>query len=289
MKFDEFLNKAWDDHATKAEQVAERLNDGIALIETNDQIPQLSHLMTHVYGEHLGQWQRGVESLEKLKQVASFQKNSESEKAIHRSIASLELSSEKIKSLSNFSVSDQIRILAVTASALREQKKPEQAQKFFREALEKAQTGIDKSDPANRALAVTGNNLACALEEKNQRTSKDVELMILAAETGRKYWEIAGTWNQVTWAEYRLAMTYLKVENFVQALKHAQTCLEIAEENGSPALEMFFGYEALALVEKSRTNSIGFSKAVEQAKAYFEKLEDKDKSWCLPILQKIEK
>jgi len=177
----------------------------------------------------------------------------------------------------------------VAASALSEQKNPEKAQALFRQALDTAQVGISKDDPSNRALAVAGNNLACSLEEKAERTPKDTELMILAAQTGRKYWEIAGTWKQVTWGEYRLAMTYLKAGDLVQSLEHAQTCLELALEHEAPALEMFFGYEVLALVESAMENSIGFAKALEQVKAYFEKLSAEDKAWCEPSLQKLQK
>lgn len=278
--FDELLNQAWNDHATKSEQVASRLSDATSLIEKNDQIPPMAHLITHVLGEHLGFWDKGIHLLQQLKAMPTFDTASESDKAITRSIASLELAGGKRQSVAELSLSDQIRVLAVAASALSEQKKPEKALELFREALAKGQLGTEKTDPANRALAVTGNNLACALEKKSTRTKSETELMILAAQAGRKYWEIAGSWLEVERAEYRLSQTYLKANDFARALEHAQTCLEVAQENNAPSLEMFFGYEALALVEKARNNSIGFSKAVEQVKANYEKLSSEDKSWC---------
>jgi tetratricopeptide (TPR) repeat protein len=280
MKFDDFLSQAWNDHAKQAEEVAKKIPGGIALIEKGEEIPQMAHLITHVFGEHLGRWEQGVQVLQGLKQNPCFVKMSESDLSISRSIASLEMASGKRQSVEDLSTSDQIRVLAVAASALSEQKNSDKAQSLFRQALDSAQIGIIKDDPANRALAVTGNNLACSLEEKAVRTPKDTELMILAAQTGRKYWEIAGTWKQVTWGEYRLAMTYLKAGDLVQSLEHAQACLELAQEHETPPLEMFFGYEVLALIEKARENSIGFSRALEQAKAYFEKLSADDKSAC---------
>ncbi len=289
MTFDEFLNQAWNDHATQSEQVASRLSDATSLIEKNDQIPPMAHLITHVLGEHLGFWDKGIHLLQQLKAIPAFESASESNKAIARSIASLELAGGKRQSVDDLSVSDQIRVLAVAASALSEQKNPEMAQKLFGEALDKGQLGIEKADPANRALAVTGNNLACALEEKTTRTKSETDLMILAAQTGRKYWEIAGSWLEVERAEYRLSQTYLKANDFARALEHAQTCLEVAQENNAPPLELFFGYEALALVEKARSNSIGFSKAVEQVKTNFEKLNSEDKSWCESSLIKLTK
>lgn len=66
--------------------------------------------------------------------------------------------------------------------------------------------------PAFRALAVTGNNLACTLEEKNHRSLQETELMILASRTARKYWELAGGWLEISRAEYRLAMNYLQAK-----------------------------------------------------------------------------
>ncbi|MBK9322094.1 MAG: hypothetical protein IPM97_03890 [Bdellovibrionaceae bacterium] len=49
MKFDDFLNQAWNDHATQANQVADKLSNGINLIENSEQIPQLAQLITHVF------------------------------------------------------------------------------------------------------------------------------------------------------------------------------------------------------------------------------------------------
>ena len=287
MSLKDFLNQAWNDHATQALQVAGRLEDGIKLIEENDQIPSMIHLVTHIMGEHLGKWDHGVKVLEKLSKHPLFEVGTESSKTLRRSIASLEVAGGKHESLDDLSLSDQIRVLAVAASALSEQKNSTKSQILFRRALDKVQSGIDKGDPSIRALAVTGNNLACALEEKLVRSKEDTELMILAAQTGRKYWEIVGTWLETERAEYRLSKTYLKANDLPKALEHAQTCLEVAQENNAPALELFFGYEALALVEKARGNSIGFAKAVEQARKKFDQLGADDKIWCESSLNKL--
>lgn len=121
MNFNDFLNKAWNDHAKKPSEVAAQLNQGIQLLETSDQILQLAHLTTHVFGEHLGQWENGVVSLQELKRSPLFQTGTENEKAIERFIAVLEFCSKKRNSLQGFSISDQVRILAICAAALSEQ------------------------------------------------------------------------------------------------------------------------------------------------------------------------
>lgn len=251
MSFESFLNQAWMDHAKNAESVANRFVSALPLIEKNEQIPQLSQLVTHVMGEHLGKWQEGILFLNSLKHLKPFTAGSESEKAIDRSIAVLKLASGDEAATNGFTPSDIIRIFAVTSSALSEQAQTARAQAYFREALQRAEQGLSKEDPANRALAVTGNNLACSLEEKPERTSEEKNLMILAAQTGRKFWEIAGTWLEVERAEYRLAMTYLKAEEPQKAYDHAQTCIDIMKKNGADTEELSYGYQALDLAKKA--------------------------------------
>lgn len=112
--------------------------------------------------------------------------------------------------------------------------------------------------------------------------------MILAAQTGRKYWEIAGTWLQVERAEYRVASTYLKADDPSSAVVHAQRCLKISQDNNAPALELFFAYEAITQVEKARNHSVGVEIAVRHAKTYFAQLSDYDKEWCKESLGRLE-
>lgn len=289
--FEEFLNQGWSDHATKTAEVADRLTTAFALVESAEQIPRLAQLATHVFGEHLGEWKRGIDVLLQLKTNRHLAGLSALESAglaaIDRSVAVLEISCGRRASVDDLSLSDQIRILATAASALSEQKDPERARLYFRDAIGKAQLGLQKDDPACRALAVTGNNLACTLAEKISLTESETEFMVLSAQTARKYWEIAGTWLEVERAEYRLSQTYLKANDFANSLIHAQECLEISTANNAPPLEFFFGYEALALAEKARGNTIGFQKAVEQVRINFDKLILEDQSWCEPSLNKL--
>lgn len=287
MSFNEFLNQAWRDHASNPKLVADRLEEGARLMTSNEQIVSLGNLITHVMGEHLGEWGRGIQLLEKLKVHPLFESASESQKALSRFIACLEMASGKRQSVDDLSISDQVRVLALSTSALCEQKAPSKALEYFSTAIEKARTGISKDDPANRALAVAGNNLACALEERPDRTEIETELMILAARTGRQFWEIAGTWLETERAEYRLAKSYLAAKKSDLAHKHALSCIEISQKNNAPSLELFFGFEALCLVEKARENTTDFKNAIKQAELNFSQLSSDDKIWCEEILKNL--
>lgn len=286
MNFETYLNQSWNDHPTQSEKIASEFSTGAALVKTNEELNQLVGLVTHVMGEHLARWNDGVSFLSGLRNHSAFVKGSETEKTILRSIAALQVGSGHSPDLTFFSPSDQVRILAVAASALVD-RDSQRSQELLRQALSLAEISLDKKDPANRALAVTGNNLASALEQKMSRTQVETDLMILASQTGRKYWELAGGWLEVSRAEYRLAMTYLQADDMAKALRHAQTCVESCRENNAGALDMFFAFEALAHVEKRQGNPLNFQRAVGQAKDYFEKLNDDDKAWCEPSLKKL--
>lgn len=279
MKFKTYLNQAWEDHVTQSSKVADEFSKGSQLVETNEQLAQLVGIVTHVMGEHLGRWEEGHSILQGFRSHLYFKPGTETEKAIWRSMAALKAAANPAESLDSFTLSDKIRILTVAASALSE-RDTFRAQELLHQALKLSESGLEKNDPANRSLAVTGNNLACALEEKKSRTELESQLMVLAAQTGRKFWELAGTWYEVSIAEYRLAMTYLQINDPSRALLHAQNNLEILRENQPKDYDMFFGYQALALAEKQKGNESGFETAAENAKRYYEKLNDEDKSFC---------
>lgn len=285
MDFNTFLNKAWDDHAKDSKGVAMSMNQGLSLAQNGDQLGQLARLAAHVFGEHLGQWDDGISFLNQIKKHS--QMNEASSNLIKIYEASLNFSGNTLNDLSQFSKSEQVRILSISASAVYEQGQPEKAKDYFCNAVDLASSGITKEDSANRALAVAGNNLACSLEEKPSRTPQEVDLMILSAQIARKFWEIAGGWMETERAEYRLSQSYLKANKIEESFVHAQKCIEICETNSAPALEYFFGFECLALVEKVKGNEIGYKTAVQNMKKYFDQLSEDDKSWCQSTLKKF--
>lgn len=287
MKFSEFMEKAWKEHGVQSLQVSMRIESAFPIIEQPDQVPAMAHLVTHVFGEHLGRWDEGIRLLNELRRIPAFEQAGENALAVARYIATLELAGGKRTSVEDLSNSDQIRVLVITAAALTEQGNAPRAQTLFRHGLKVAQQGLRAEDPANRALAVAGNNLACALEEKSVRSVPETELMILAAQTARTYWGIAGNWLQWERAEYRLAKTYVQAGDSARSLEHARKCLEISQLNSAPALELFFGWEASALAQKAMGNAAGFAHAATQARHYFNSLGTEDQGWCTGALESL--
>jgi hypothetical protein len=257
MTLDEFVSQGWMDHATDAEGVMARLDQGVALMTDARHLPGLAALITHVAGEHLGRWDDGIALLESMAQSAVFDPSTPEGKAVRRSQAILHrcagnhAAEERSFAASKTGgatseASDRIRLLAVSASALLGQKRLSEASGDFEAAVALASYGPDAKDPAARALAVTGNNLACELENRPTLSPEEQDLMLRAARAGRQFWEIAGTWKEVERAEYRLALSHIKAGRTQEALRHARRCLAVVQENGSEPGEVFFAHEAIA-------------------------------------------
>jgi len=287
MDFDTFLNQAWADHADAAQAVAERLADALPLVGDEAQLNRLMNLGQHVYGEHLGQWHQGIAFVERLTRLPAFAPDGASGQARTRSLASLRLAAGEAAALDGLAASDRIRAAAMAAASVAV-RDTARAGRLLQDALDLAQrSDLPASDPMHRALAVTGNGLACTLEERPGRSSDERALMILAAQTARHHWAIAGTWLEIERAEYRLAMSWLQAGDPAQARTHAQACLEIVAANDGAALERLFGWEALGRVERAAGNPAGHAQALAQARGAYAALADADQRWCAASLEQL--
>ena len=283
-----FIAECWSQHATDAPAVALRLPHGLDRVTDEEGLINLAQLAHHVHGEHLGAWTEGLKYLAALGRLPAFDAHGASGATLLRLRASLALAGGEGDLRSTLSASDRIRVGAMAASSLAGHDIIWVTQ-LLQEALAEARSsGLPAEDPMNRALAVTGHNLACALEEKAERSAQERELMILAARTSRHYWERAGTWLEVERAEYRLAMTWLKAGDLAEARLHAQRCLEIVSaQAAAPALERLFAWEALGVVERAAGNTTGHQHALAKAREAFAELDDSDRGWCAAELEKL--
>jgi len=257
MTLDQFCSQGWNDHATDAAGVFARLPEGLAMVESPQHVLLLTGLVVHVAGEHMGRWAEGVALLERLERSPHFVASSPTGKALSRSKAVLHRCAGNREAEARAfaagrtggdvpEASDRIRVLAIAAAALVGQKRMAEAAADFEEAVRLAAYGPDKADPAARALAITGNNLAVEFENRPTLSADERGMMLRAAEVARRFWEIAGGWTETERAEYRLAMSHIKAGDAATALRHANECLRIVEANGSDAGEAFFAHEAIA-------------------------------------------
>ena len=290
MSFTDFVTHAWDEHATDPAAVAQRLaTEGVALVTDAAHVAPLAQLVHHVVGEHLGRWDDGLAVLQSLAARPACVVGSAPAQAVSRCQASLALCAGQPDTRGQMTPSDAIRVTALAAAALAERQTP-RAMQLLRDALARSDAAkLPAEDAAHRALAVAGNNLACTLEKKSGRSADEVALMILAAQIGRRFWALAGGWLETERAEYRLAMTWLQAGDVAQARQHAQACLNIVQREAAPALEHFFACEAVAMVARAANgaDAVDAVDAVSQARAAFAELDEDDRGWCQPSLDRL--
>ena len=107
------------------------------------------------------------------------------------------------------------------------------------------------------------------------------------ARTALSFWARAGTWLELERAQYRLAHTWIKAGDPAQARRHAQSCLDTVRQHDAPALEQFFAWEALACVERAAGDPLAQARAVQQARAVFERLTPEDRASCQASLDPL--
>jgi len=284
--FDTLLQQAWGRHADDPAAVAETLaGDALAAVGRAADVSALAAIVHHVYGEHLARWGAGIELLQALARHPAADEDSHA--ALRRCLASLALCADHADERAALGRSDRVRVNAMAAANLALQDSA-RALGWLHEAQAEA-SALNDADPAHRALAVAGNNIACALEEKPGRSAAERELMILAATTGRVFWERAGTWLETERAEYRLAMTWLQAGDAARAREHALACSALVRANAGAALESFFASEALARAEHALGDAPALAAAILEAGNSFASLDEDDRSFCQPTLDELQR
>lgn len=286
MQFDVWLNQAWADHAAQPAAVAAHIAaEGLRLARSDAHVAALMRLSHHLYGEHLGRWSEGRQLLFQL--GTSDPAGPASGVAQRVFDASLALAGGLGDMRGALSTSEGIRVSAHAAGALAERDPPRSGSLLREAALEFDTEHLPGDDPAARAIAINGNDIAMTLSEKLMRTDAERDLMLLGARIARDFWARAGTWLEVERAEYRLAISWLKAPDHAAARRHARRCLDVLREHEAPPLEWFFGFEALALVERALGNAPAAARAVQDMKGAYERLDEADREWCRPVLERL--
>ena len=280
MSFDAFIATAWNDHADRPQEVADRLAASLAVVATAEQIVPFARLVTHVFGEHLGQWSEGIALLDALRGLPAFDHGSAATGALARSVAALRYASGDHVVLEPLSRDDRVAVLATASSALAGRLAFGPAIAAYSEALHLGGADPPPGAPAIRALAIGGNSLAATLEKKNDRSAAETAGMIAAAEGGLRYWKQAGTWLEEERAEYRLARSLVQAGQPDAAIASAQRCLDVCAANDAPAFERFFGHAVLALAQRAAGDSAAFKAAREDARHQLDLVPTDERKWC---------
>ncbi len=283
----EFLKTAWNDHGDAPQEVADRLALACSRVETSEQVAPFVRLLVHVYGEHLGQWQQGVELLGTLRQQLQGEPSEMATAALQKGMATLRYASDNAAALEALAPPLRISALAGAAAALSGRGEITRAITAFTEALRIADAGLPEGSPAFRELAIAGNNLAGTLEGKADRQPDETRAMLVSAEAGLKYWKLAGTWLEQERAEYRLARSLLQAGETGAAVEAAQRCVDVCLHNGAPAFELFFGYAVLAIAQRAAGQTDAYLRSQATALAQWQAVPEAERVWCQSDLDEL--
>ncbi|MCA3806492.1 MAG: hypothetical protein IOC32_37385, partial [Burkholderia sp.] len=131
----ESLLRDWQDHTKQPTTVAARLRERLAFPMGEQDLVELAALATHVFGEHLGDWQAGMGYLDQLMD-AHDDVPADSLRRIDRQHAVLERLEDVNASLDRFDADDRVYITALALPAITLQRSVEEAETAFAEAMQ---------------------------------------------------------------------------------------------------------------------------------------------------------
>lgn len=284
---EELVASGWQRHAADPEGVLATLAQHVGAVTTPAHVAAVAGLTVHVAGEHLGRWADGLALLGRLEALPAFDPTSAEGKALRRGQAALQRCAGDLAAFERSlaaartggavpEASDRARVLATAAAALAGRGRPRDAGMLLDEALRLTAYGPKADDPAARALAVTGNNLAAELEGRLTRSADEDALMVRAAEVGLRYWTLVGGWEQVQAAHYRLSHSLRKAGRPREALAAAHACRDLVAAHGSPPAETFFAHEAAAHALAAIGDRAGAARERAAAAALLTRIDDED-------------
>lgn len=283
-----FIAQAWEDHVEDDRGVALRLPHALDQVDDTEGLMALARLAVHVYGEHLARWADTLKFLAALARMPCFDPHDADGRTLRLMRAAVGLAAGESDLRGQMPASDRV-VVGARAANLLALHDTARCRALFDESIETlAAAVLPGSDPAARALAVAGNNIASSLETLAGRDEAGTALMLRAAEAGRRWWGLAGTWLETERAEYRLALAWLAAGDAARARTHAQCCLAIIDQQpDAPAFERFYGLEALARAERAAGDAAAHAEAVAAAQATFGRLTAEDQAACRKVLDAL--
>ncbi|MCA8275656.1 hypothetical protein LGN17_24555 [Burkholderia sp. AU30280] len=203
----ESLLQDWQDHTKQPAAVAARLRERLAFPMGEQDLVELAALATHVFGEHLGDWQAGMDCLDQLID-AHDDVPAESRRRIDRQHAVLERLADVNASLDRFDTNDRVYVTALALPAITLQRSAAEAETAFAEAMHLL---ASNDCPAHRRLfgAVTAN-LVCDLLDRSALSAARRRLLVLLAEKSHALWLREGDETDREKSAFRLMQSYQK-------------------------------------------------------------------------------
>ncbi|CZF82060.1 hypothetical protein GCE9029_03004 [Grimontia celer] len=239
--FTSTLNQGWQQHESEPDSVFDSMASMLDSLDPE----QTESAMTLLLHTAIGHLSAPEKLLHLLASLNSNQSNLPS--SLRAQVVADYFSTNVLCDMSHLTTDEQHRVFTQIANEYTALENTAQASQWLTMATE----GVSErsvSKPLARAIAITGNNLACRFEDLKYRTPEQDQQMIKAAQLALQYWRVAGGWIQEERAEYRLAMSLIKAGQYQDARTHAERCEAICIENEADDFERYFASDLLMLV-----------------------------------------
>ena len=231
MSIDQLIQQGWADHERASAEVAERLEASLDLIQDAAGAAQVMSLGNHTIGDHLGDRPRAARLCEavaaKLGDAADA--NVHVYLAASRRLAGDHEGAAAAQRAAGPDPALGVRIGMIVAQGHAEAGAWQDADTIYRAMLAAAEA-MAPGHAAERAVAVTSNNVASELLGVRARDDAADALMATAAEAAYRYWSRIGTWVNKERGEYLLSMVHRALGEAEAARAWAERGLATIEE-----------------------------------------------------------
>jgi len=252
MTFDELIEHGWQRHADDPEAVAALLEQHAQLAADATQATALLRLSNHAIGEHLRDWPRAVRLAaavagglpDATDAAAPLMSLAVSQFMAGDGLAALTTQARSVALDTANAASTLVRIGIQVAGNSIVAGRLDAGRALYESALALART--ESNPAAARAVAVTSNNLATDLLERDGRSVAETRLMLDAARASREFWLKCGTWVNEARALYLLALVHNAIGEPGIAAEHGGRALALLEAHGDEKVDAAFTHLALA-------------------------------------------
>jgi hypothetical protein len=203
----ESLLQDWQDHTKQPTAVAARLKARLEFPMGAQDLVELAALATHVFGEHLGDWEAGMNYLDRLAD-AHDDAPADARRRLDRQHAVLERLEDANASLDRFDADDRVYITALALPAITLQRSVEEAETAFADAMHLLAS--DNRREHRRLFGVVTANLVCDLLDRSALSAARQRLLVVLAEKSHALWLQEGGEVDREKAAFRLIQSYQK-------------------------------------------------------------------------------
>lgn len=275
MSLEQLIQEGWRVHDSESESLADRLEAGLALIESEADAAQWMNLASHTVGDHLGDRARARRLCERA--VARLENGASGPAALYLAVARTldgdpDGADEAAAPLGD-DPSTGVRIGMLVAQGQMHAHDWDASLKRYQAELDMVNS-LPEGNAAERSVAIVSNNMASELLELPARTEAQEQVMQRAADAAFTYWKRVGTWVNEERGEYLRSLVATACGHPDAGLAAAQRGLDLIAANGTEEVDQAFLYLAAARAHRDLGQAQEHAERLAQARRMADQFDD---------------